>query len=285
MRFGVGIGGRLYTNFGPVRVDVATPIGRRKGESRIRHLRLDRAGLLMADDDASLAPAARRAGRPPPRPRRRQMDRHRPALDRPARRPLLRSGSTARWAAASSSGRSTSSRPRRGLQHPCRPDRRLVVQRADPARHRLCRSARAHFFTAPEAEDGLAAARLFPATISTSAASRSRGAHLYRLPGAPARRSQCAAAARTSTSTSAGSSRPDHGRSRRSPATPPPHPRRPARIADGRAQIEPVRRHDRRRPVLPAATGCCSRSTRCRRTTGSTWASARRRRATASSPG
>jgi translocation and assembly module TamA len=35
MRFGVGVGGRVYTNFGPVRVDVATPIGRRKGESLI----------------------------------------------------------------------------------------------------------------------------------------------------------------------------------------------------------------------------------------------------------
>ncbi|HEX6376801.1 MAG TPA: BamA/TamA family outer membrane protein [Allosphingosinicella sp.] len=34
MRFGVGIGGRLYTNFGPLRADVAMPIGRRKGESR-----------------------------------------------------------------------------------------------------------------------------------------------------------------------------------------------------------------------------------------------------------
>ncbi len=33
MRFGVGIGGRVYTNFGPVRVDLATPIGRRQGES------------------------------------------------------------------------------------------------------------------------------------------------------------------------------------------------------------------------------------------------------------
>ena len=32
MRFGVGVGGRLYTNFGPLRVDVATPLGRRKGE-------------------------------------------------------------------------------------------------------------------------------------------------------------------------------------------------------------------------------------------------------------
>lgn len=35
MRFGVGVGGRVYTNFGPVRVDVATPLGRRPGESRI----------------------------------------------------------------------------------------------------------------------------------------------------------------------------------------------------------------------------------------------------------
>jgi translocation and assembly module TamA len=35
MRFGVGIGGRVYTNFGPVRVDIATPIGRRQGESLI----------------------------------------------------------------------------------------------------------------------------------------------------------------------------------------------------------------------------------------------------------
>jgi translocation and assembly module TamA len=35
MRFGVGVGGRVYTNFGPVRVDVATPIGRRAGEGLI----------------------------------------------------------------------------------------------------------------------------------------------------------------------------------------------------------------------------------------------------------
>ncbi len=35
MRFGVGIGGRVYTNFGPVRLDIATPIGRRQGEARI----------------------------------------------------------------------------------------------------------------------------------------------------------------------------------------------------------------------------------------------------------
>jgi translocation and assembly module TamA len=35
LRYGAGIGGRLYTNFGPLRVDVATPIARRAGESRI----------------------------------------------------------------------------------------------------------------------------------------------------------------------------------------------------------------------------------------------------------
>jgi len=34
MRYGVGIGGRFYTNFGPLRADIAMPIGRRKGESR-----------------------------------------------------------------------------------------------------------------------------------------------------------------------------------------------------------------------------------------------------------
>ena len=35
LRFGAGIGGRLYTNFGPLRIDVATPIARRKNESKI----------------------------------------------------------------------------------------------------------------------------------------------------------------------------------------------------------------------------------------------------------
>jgi translocation and assembly module TamA len=34
-RFGVGIGGRFYTNFGPLRLDIATPINRQPGESRI----------------------------------------------------------------------------------------------------------------------------------------------------------------------------------------------------------------------------------------------------------
>ncbi|HEX8239457.1 MAG TPA: BamA/TamA family outer membrane protein [Allosphingosinicella sp.] len=34
MRFGVGVGGRLYTNFGPFRADIAVPLGRRRGESK-----------------------------------------------------------------------------------------------------------------------------------------------------------------------------------------------------------------------------------------------------------
>ena len=34
-RFGLGLGGRFYTNFGPLRLDVATPINRQSGESRI----------------------------------------------------------------------------------------------------------------------------------------------------------------------------------------------------------------------------------------------------------
>lgn len=35
IRFGAGIGGRLYTNFGPLRLDVATPIARKPGESKV----------------------------------------------------------------------------------------------------------------------------------------------------------------------------------------------------------------------------------------------------------
>lgn len=34
LRYGVGIGGRFYTNFGPIRLDVATPLARKPGESR-----------------------------------------------------------------------------------------------------------------------------------------------------------------------------------------------------------------------------------------------------------
>jgi len=34
-RFGVGIGGRFYTNFGPVRLDIAIPINRQTGESKL----------------------------------------------------------------------------------------------------------------------------------------------------------------------------------------------------------------------------------------------------------
>ena len=35
LRFGAGIGGRFYTNFGPMRLDIATPLGRRPGEARV----------------------------------------------------------------------------------------------------------------------------------------------------------------------------------------------------------------------------------------------------------
>ncbi|WP_294390014.1 BamA/TamA family outer membrane protein [uncultured Sphingomonas sp.] len=35
MRYGVGIGARYYTNFGPFRLDVATPLGRKPGESKV----------------------------------------------------------------------------------------------------------------------------------------------------------------------------------------------------------------------------------------------------------
>lgn len=35
MRYGAGIGGRYYTNFGPMRLDIATPINRQPGESRV----------------------------------------------------------------------------------------------------------------------------------------------------------------------------------------------------------------------------------------------------------
>ncbi len=34
LRAGVGIGARYYTNFGPLRIDIATPVSRRAGESR-----------------------------------------------------------------------------------------------------------------------------------------------------------------------------------------------------------------------------------------------------------
>ena len=34
-RYGAGLGVRYYTSFGPIRVDVGTPLGRRPGESRV----------------------------------------------------------------------------------------------------------------------------------------------------------------------------------------------------------------------------------------------------------
>ena len=35
LKFGAGIGGRFYTNFGPLRVDLATPLNRREGDGRV----------------------------------------------------------------------------------------------------------------------------------------------------------------------------------------------------------------------------------------------------------
>ena len=35
LRFGAGVGIRYYTNFGPLRIDLATPLNPRKGDSRI----------------------------------------------------------------------------------------------------------------------------------------------------------------------------------------------------------------------------------------------------------
>ena len=35
LRYGAGLGARYYSSFGPIRVDVGTPINRRKGESRV----------------------------------------------------------------------------------------------------------------------------------------------------------------------------------------------------------------------------------------------------------
>lgn len=35
IRFGLGVGGRYYTNFGPLRIDVATPLNRKPGEAKV----------------------------------------------------------------------------------------------------------------------------------------------------------------------------------------------------------------------------------------------------------
>ena len=34
-QFGAGIGLRYYSSFGPIRVDVGTPLNRQKGDSRV----------------------------------------------------------------------------------------------------------------------------------------------------------------------------------------------------------------------------------------------------------
>ena len=35
LKFGAGVGGRFYTNFGPFRIDAATPLNKRKGDSKL----------------------------------------------------------------------------------------------------------------------------------------------------------------------------------------------------------------------------------------------------------
>ena len=35
MRYGLGIGGRFYTNFGPMRIDLATPLNPRPGDGKV----------------------------------------------------------------------------------------------------------------------------------------------------------------------------------------------------------------------------------------------------------
>ena len=35
LRFGTGLGVRYYTRFGPIRLDVGTPLNRQKGDARV----------------------------------------------------------------------------------------------------------------------------------------------------------------------------------------------------------------------------------------------------------
>ena len=58
LRFGAGIGVRYHTSFGPIRVDVGTPLNRAQRRFAGRGLRLARPGLLMDE-----APPSRRARR------------------------------------------------------------------------------------------------------------------------------------------------------------------------------------------------------------------------------
>ena len=58
--FGAGIGVRYHTRFGPIRVDVGTPLNPRSGDPAGRRLRLARPGLLMGE--AVLEPRGAGAG-------------------------------------------------------------------------------------------------------------------------------------------------------------------------------------------------------------------------------
>ena len=114
MRFGAGIGGRFYTNFGPLRDRRGDADQPAQGRSKDRALRLDRAGVLMADDDA---PTIRRTVvivRRAAVAAIVQMARHR---DRSASLLLVRwscSGSTPSRGTASSPTRSPATRSRTG---------------------------------------------------------------------------------------------------------------------------------------------------------------------------
>src|SRR3546814_16828456 len=76
LRFGAGIGARYYTNFGPLRIDVATPLNPRPGDgarfypaSSPAHRAFDTRKLPLADakllESGSLEPrsAERRVGK------------------------------------------------------------------------------------------------------------------------------------------------------------------------------------------------------------------------------
>ena len=50
LRYGTGIGLRYYSNFGPIRVDVGTPLNPQPGDGAARGLRLAGTGVLKKAD-------------------------------------------------------------------------------------------------------------------------------------------------------------------------------------------------------------------------------------------
>ncbi|GAA4034660.1 hypothetical protein GCM10022281_13520 [Sphingomonas rosea] len=64
LRAGVGVGARYYTSFGPMRIDVATPVGRKPGESRLNiYISIGQppCNSRARSRGSSPAPAARRS--------------------------------------------------------------------------------------------------------------------------------------------------------------------------------------------------------------------------------